>query len=110
MAIPDANLHKVAFSSQFRYENISVKDNLTYNLGSGAQSIPHGLGYRPYARVWVEFPSTNFTPAVSSPYSPYTIEWWVDETNLYIEAVAGNEGSFGDPINIQYRIYKEPQT
>lgn len=108
MAIPNDRLQNIAFSSLFRYENVSTKGQRTVELGAAPIAIPHGLGYAPYTQLWVEFPALNYVPANTSVYSPYSILWYVDNNNLYIEAYPNNEGTFGSTIRCHYRIYKEP--
>ncbi len=106
MAIPTSRLPDVAFASEFNYENVHLKGTLATTLDAAPHTIPHNLGYEPLAYVWIEWEGTAY-PASQSPYSDINCTFSTDIVNLYITPVAGNEGVFGQAINIYYRIYKE---
>jgi hypothetical protein len=120
MAIPTDRLKDIAFSTNFRVENIHVKGTEPYTLGTDpffnqtTVTIPHNLGYKPFFRVWVRFPgSTDIYYRASGPVSSglvgaYQIEEInTDTVNLYVTvSVSASSGASGD---VYYRIYKEPQ-
>lgn len=106
MPIPNDKLQYVAFSSNFNYENVHMKSNFNTTLGAAETTIAHNLGYAPYARVWSGW-GAAFQIGAQSPDSDISVIWSVDDTNLYVQAFANNEGSFGSAVTIYYRIYKE---
>lgn len=108
MAIPTNKLQYVAFSTKFNYEHIQKKGSIATTLGATV-TVPHGLTYKPYAKVWINW-GGGFQHAVQHYNSAVDVIWRTDTTNLIMQPLANTEGSFGQAITLYYRIYKEVVT
>lgn len=115
--MPDYN--KVSFTNRFRYERQILKGSVPFSIGTSFPSnnptitIPHGLGYKPYVKVWYTYTSGKVYEMFGGANS-YGIDgnnaqvdnFYADENNLYITF-------FGLDVfvvtgRVYYRIYAEP--
>lgn len=120
MAIPNANLAKVAFSTAFRYEQVRLRGNASYTMGTNAfynsttVNIAHGLGYKPFFRIYIQFPgSTRFYQMETGPVTFGLVGSYQianissDNTNIVVQMESYNAA--GGSGLIYYRIYEEQQ-
>ena len=117
MSIPVANYKKIAFSSQFRYMNISSKGTATATIPNtaftdGTVTVAHNLGYNPFFRVFIQFPGDSKVFSVGSGPNTYALisdyevdNIHADSTNLYVSLFKNSAG--GGTFTVYYRIYKE---
>lgn len=116
---------KLAFSSGFRYEHLatnasgaSLKNHAAYTIGASFPSnqptvtIPHNLGYTPFFRVFIKYPTEtkirvaiNGSSGQSDDFNFEIQSLYADSTNLYIQVFGAVTGSG----TIYYRIYEESQ-
>lgn len=105
MAIPNNKLSGVAFSTDFNYESVHMKGHVDMTMG-GTASISHGLSYEPYCKLWYLYNGTMF-PAGYSAASPLQVIVTPKPFVIELQAFSGIFGTFGNPVTVYYRIYKE---
>lgn len=116
MIAPDKYKH-IAFSTLFNYERLAKSGSFDWSLPAAAYvtqtfSVAHNLGYRPYFKAWVKFPSGRIYVGSSTPnsYEPSSgvelDEVYATSTHLYF-TIANFSGSVGGSGTIYYRVYEE---
>lgn len=117
MSARDAS--KLSFSSDFRYERVSLRGNRTFSVpsfGVTTLTIPHNLGYRPYFEAFYTYQNGKIYPFFAGPAS-YGIDGntgqadnaYTDATNLYLSMAEGS-GAGTITGTVYYRIYEEQVT
>jgi len=93
-----------AYSSLKKYLRVKKRGTVTNAPGiSSSSTIPHGLGYVPFAAYNLDASSQVFTPfGNSSAFGPQNSLMYVDTNNGYIYTDYG-----GSSVNALYRIYEE---
>lgn len=109
---------KLLFSSDFRYERISLKSSVPFSVTGGGFAtinIPHGLSYKPYVKLFYRFGTGPIYPMFAGPGSfniagnNFQIEFIaVNLMNITVEL--GNYSGGTISGRIYYRIYEEPIT
>ena len=120
MSIIPSQYKNIAFSSQFRYERVASKGQISYNLGTNPYynyslfTIPHNLGYIPFFRIFIQLPGSSILFYKASGSSTYGLvgtyqidEIYADANNLYV-GIENYEDTAGTG-KIYYRIYEEEQ-
>lgn len=111
------NLAKTQFASIARYEYIAAKSHTTAPIVAGGGNtnitIPHNLGYVPFARLFLVLPGdSNVYPILPNPqiaYDAYQIvNYYLDSTNVYLTLSSPSSATAGN-YTVYYRIYAEPQ-
>lgn len=117
MAIPTANLSKIAFSSAFRYENVYMKGTTTGEIANpafsiGTATITHNLGYTPFYRVFIQFPGDSKIYAGSTGPTTFGLVGSYEVISINADSTALRIGMSNDVIGggtftVYYRIYQE---
>lgn len=116
MSIATSQLQNISFSTQFRYANVKSKSHIDFNF-SGYDTtinIPHGLSYKPFFRLYIQFSGSpriyhmESGPGTYELVGEYQIEGiGSDTTNIYIQIANYNYN--GGSGRIYYRIYEDAQ-
>jgi hypothetical protein len=117
MAIPTNRLKDIAFSTQFNYGKVGIRSHIDFNINtfeSKTITISHGLGYRPFFRLWIQVPGSPRIYLMES--GPTTFG---NAPNMQIEGIGSDNtniyvafGNYGGPLvngRVYYRIYEDPQ-
>ena len=120
MPVSPSNYDKLAFSTQFRYQTISLRGSVNYSMGADpyynitTTTIRHGLGYKPYFRIYIKFPGSGRIyemetgPGSYGLVNAYQIAGiGSDNTNITVQIESYNGA--GGTGTIYYRIYEESQ-
>lgn len=107
---------RLDFSTDFRYERVFRKSSVAFSAAGFSFptfTIPHGLNYNPYVRLWISFDATGkIYPIFSGPGS-YNIDGnffqiddvYTDATNITISVENNAAGTITG--RIYYRVYEE---
>lgn len=115
MAIADNKLKYIQFSSEFNYERFKETLTQAYSVGSFGQTtytIPHNLGYRPFFRIFIVFPSGRLYLGVNGPATYEASSGAqcdnikVDNTNFYV-TMSENDGGGTISGTIYINVYEE---
>lgn len=112
-----ADNNKLAFTSQFRYEQFvlrgSIPFSVTFAAGYAEFTITHNLGYIPFFRLWYDYGAAAKYECFSGPDSfgiagnGGQIDTIIVDTSKILIGI----DNFAAPTvagRIYYRIYKEP--
>lgn len=97
---------------------VAVEGRSNYSIPASAfatttVTIPHNLGYVPYFRIWIKYPSgrTYYGNVGATSYEDssftQTEDIHADTTNLYVRMADGAGAGVGGSGTIYYRIYAE---
>lgn len=120
MALASNKYKDVAFSSNFRYQQVALRGHLDFTLGSDPfynevyLNIPHGLGYKPYFRLWLQFPGSTRIYQIETGTQTYGIVGayqieGVGSDTSNITVLVTSYGASAGIGKLYWRIYKDPQ-
>lgn len=109
---------KIAFSSAYRYERVSLKSSVAFSVAGGGFAstiitVTHSLGYKPYYKAWYTYGGKKFQLYAGT--GSYNIDGnggQIDNVNVTNTTFVVTVANFGAPAisgTIYYRIYAEPQ-
>lgn len=106
---------KLAFNSHSRYARLALKGSKGFSVsvfGTTSVSVPHGLGYKPYYKLWYKV-GTKYVQlyAGAGNYdlcgaTDQSEDNYADTSNIHATFSSGGGAYSG---TLYYRIYAEPQ-
>ncbi len=113
-----SDFSKIAFSSAYRYERVSLKGSTAFTVAGGGfgittKTITHSLGYKPYFKAWYTYGGKVFKLfAGTGSFNIDSNSGQIDNADVTSTTLVIVIDNFGAPAisgTIYYRIYAEPQ-